>query len=86
MLKEIELPKELTIIENDLFHFCKSIKKDIIHEKVIKIGDNAFSNCESLTNIYIPQYVHSFGNDAFLGCFSVEQILLFQIQLQWIQF
>ena len=53
----------------------KSIKKVILSEGVINIGDCAFIEC-NLTSITIPEGVTSIGSYAFFGCESLTSITI----------
>ncbi len=50
------------------------IKKAIIPESVINIGEFAFKDCTSLTNITIPDSVKKIGRSAFVGCESLTSV------------
>ena len=52
----------------------KLIKKVIINEGIISIGDDAFFWCSNLTSITIPESVTSIGNSTFRWCSSLTNI------------
>ena len=51
-----------------------SIKKVVLGDKVISIGECAFYGCASLTSIEIPNSVTTIGSNAFEGCASLTSI------------
>lgn len=70
LLKEIEIPPNVTSIEKGAFCGCKLLEKITFKQpsSLITIGDNSFENCSSLTRVTLPSIVTSIGNDAFKGC------------------
>jgi len=52
------------------------IKKIIVKEGVISIGEYAFYDCTSLTEIVIPDSVTSIGDGAFAYCESLQEIVI----------
>ena len=54
----------------------KRIKRVIIPEGYISIGENTFSDCTKLTNIELPESLTSIGSWAFLSCKGLTSIKL----------
>ncbi len=52
------------------------IKKIIINEGIISVGDYAFSSCSKITSLNLPESVDSIGEYAFNGCSSLEEITM----------
>ena len=70
-LKYIEIPSNVTKIENHTFSKCVSLTSITIPNSVTEIGNEAFSECKSLTSITIPNSVTTIGRNAFLWCSSL---------------
>ena len=70
----IEIPKSITKISKNLFSFCNSIKKVILHDKIKSIEEKAFFRCESLEIINLPNSISYLGNFAFESCKSLREI------------
>ena len=58
------------------YSYVKKIKKVVIGQGVMRIGDYAFFNCSSLASIELPSSVTSIGNYAFYECSSLASIEL----------
>ncbi len=65
---EINIPRNLTSIEEDTFSYCSELESVIIPGSVTKIGKEAFSNCTSLESVTIPDSVNTIGASAFYRC------------------
>ena len=52
----------------------ESVKRVVLGERVVSIGDYAFGYCKSLTSVYIPEGVTSIGLGAFAYCYSLTSI------------
>ena len=52
------------------------IKRVVIENGIINIGDNAFSTCVNLTSVIIPNTVTSIGAKAFSGCSSLTSVTI----------
>lgn len=66
--------KLVTLIHEDAFKNCTSIKSVVLPDSVLEIGERAFSGCISLANIEIPDSVLEIGRSAFSGCTSLSNI------------
>lgn len=53
-MEAIEIPGSLTELSENVFGRCKSIKRVILHDNIIRIRKNAFLHCESLEIINLP--------------------------------
>jgi len=56
-LKTVKLPRQLKIIDNNAFNYCKALETVEIPEGTIHIGRHAFYDCLSLKWIKIPDSV-----------------------------
>ena len=70
-ITELEIPNNITTINNWLFYNCSSLTSIIIPNSVISIGESAFSGCCNLTSVTIPNSVTSIGDAAFASCNSL---------------
>ena len=70
------VPNNVTMIGNNAFCRCESLKEIVIPESVTQIGNSAFNGCESLKEIVIPESVTQIGNYAFYGCASLEEVII----------
>ena len=52
------------------------IKKIVINDGVIGIGENVFANCENLTTVKIAASVTDIAGNAFSGCLSISDYLI----------
>lgn len=75
-LPEIKLPKNTTVIFENMFSGCDSLKKVVIPEGITDINNNAFAGCSSLESIQIPNTVTYIGEGAFANCISLQGIEL----------
>ena len=49
------------------FDNCKSLKKVVLPEGLLSLGDSTFSKCINLTEITLPSTLTNFGSQVFLG-------------------
>ncbi len=75
-LTEIQLPKNVTQIDEFAFSDCTDLKTVILPEKLQTIGDSAFANCEALKELQLPDGVQSIGDWAFAGCKALKEITI----------
>ena len=74
-LKNINIPANVTKIDNSTFEGCKTLETLALPKKVTEIGSSAFSGCKSLNNIDISN-VESIGASAFANCSALTNINL----------
>lgn len=75
-LKNIKLPKQLTVIEWYTFAYCKNLVNVGIPEGVEEIEQGAFEECSSLKSVVIPESVTKIGSGVFFMCSSLETITI----------
>jgi len=75
-LKNIKLPKQLTVIECYTFAYCKNLVNVGIPEGVEEIEQGAFDECSSLKSVVIPESVTKIGSGVFFMCSSLETITI----------
>ena len=61
------MPKNITILNEDVFFGCDSLKEVKITGNVTKISDMAFANCNQLESVVIPASVTEIGDSVFTG-------------------
>ncbi|ELP91807.1 hypothetical protein EIN_138240 [Entamoeba invadens IP1] len=74
-LKEIDIPNNVTSIENYSFFKCLSLTKISIGKRVERIGESCFGKCESLEDIQIPLSVTFIDNYAFKECSKLQKVI-----------
>lgn len=74
ILKSIEIPASVEVIEDWAFWCCYDLKTVKIPNGVTTIGANAFRNCGNLTSVEIPKSVISIGDCAFSVCYNLTSI------------
>ena len=74
--EHVVVPDGVTIITENAFHDCKSIKSITLPESVTTIKPLAFYNCVNLKNIKIPANVSTINYSTFGNCISLEEIEL----------
>lgn len=72
----INIPSNVTVINNGVFNGCSKLGSITIPNSVVSIGANAFSQCSGLSSISIPNSVTKIGDGAFRNCSSVKSIEL----------
>lgn len=73
-LQTIELPANLSEIDNDVFNGCSSLKKVSIPDGVTEIGSNAFADCAALTEVELSLALKTVGRKAFTDCVSLKSV------------
>lgn len=73
-ITDLNIPSDVTSIEDYAFLECSSLMSVVIPDSVTKIGNFAFYHCSSLPNVVIPESVTSIGDSAFAGCRSLKNI------------
>ena len=67
---------KVTAIEKNAFKNNKYIKKVIIGNNIITIGDNAFYGCKKLKTVKFGENVKTIGNKAFYKCSALTKITI----------
>lgn len=76
-MKNFVFPKNITVIEKNMFSNCHSLEKVVIPEGVTKIGETAFWNCENIKSLEIPASVTDLtAQEIFGGCAGIETIVV----------
>ena len=75
-LERIELPKNISKIENSTFYDCKNLKYVKMPDNITEIGARAFYGCGALESITIPESIRKIGSQSFSGCKNLQKINL----------
>ncbi len=70
----LDLPKHLTMIEDDAFDKCTSLQNITIPESTSHIGENAFRKCAKLRSVEIPESVTVIRAGTFSFCSSLQEV------------
>jgi hypothetical protein len=73
---EYKIPDAVTVIGDEAFEGCESLKSVIIPSSVTSIEWYAFGRCESLESVIIPSSVTSIEEEAFSRCESLKSIII----------
>lgn len=73
-IKEIHLPRQLKVIDDEAFYDLRSLQVITIPESVISIGEKAFEHCVSLGYLTIEGNVPVIGDRAFFRCYQLQYI------------
>ena len=68
------VPDSVRKIDKGVFSACVGLKKVILPEGLLVLGDNCFLCCTSLISLRVPDSVSSIGENAFSGCASLETL------------
>lgn len=74
-LTEAHLPDKSTLVPDDIFSGCFSLKKVNIPYMAITIGEFAFNQVK-MSNIDFPETLESIGQDAFQSCNKLTTVVL----------
>ena len=74
----VKIPKEVEIIDNEAFSFCKNMINVIIEDnsRLTNINYAAFAYCYLLSEFSIPDSVEHLGESAFRSCEALEVIYI----------
>ena len=75
-LKEVAIPKDVTVIGVKAFWKCKKLEKVHIPESVMQIGSGAFFECRKLKGITIPEGVAVIEESTFEGCTEIKEMVI----------
>ena len=74
-LNSVNFPNSLdTIIRQDAFSYCTSLKSIQLPDSVTIIENSVFAACYSLTSVSIPAKVNFIGDRVFSGCTKLTSI------------
>ena len=70
------IPEGASVIPNNAFSGCSSLRSVVIPESVTSIRGRAFFGCSSLTSVFIPKSVTSIAEAAFAACTALTSIVV----------
>jgi len=73
-IKGVEIPSTVKIIDAEAFSLCTNLKKVVLPEGLLTMGENAFYGCKSLEHIIIPGSLKEIPKGAFLNCTNLKQL------------
>ncbi len=76
--KEVEIPKEITLIGNSAFENNSLVNKVTFEEgsKIESISRNAFKSCVNLSQIVFPNTLQQIDYGAFQDCMRLERVTI----------
>lgn len=74
-IEEVEILGGVKAIDKFAFRNCQSLKKIILPEGLLSIGNYAFEYCD-IESLIIPESVETIGDCSFKGCSSLTNITL----------
>ena len=75
LLTSITIPECVTAIDDHAFDNCLTLKKIVLPDGLVSIGESAFKDC-GLEEIIIPDSVTELGDYAFLGCARASKVVI----------
>ena len=76
LLEELIIPDGVTVVKENIFRGCNSIKSVKFPEGVTEIADYAFLNASSIENIEFSTTIESIGAYAFYNCNKLPAVVL----------
>ena len=73
-LTEVDIPRTVTAMGDNVFQNCTSLQSVNIHATMTAIPEMCFYNCASLTEVSIPPTVTEIKKFAFANCSALEYI------------
>lgn len=73
-LESINIPASLTVIPDNMFNYCTSLKSIDFGKNVTEIGNNAMLNCTSLVSAKLPSTLTKISDYLFSKCSSMTAI------------
>lgn len=75
--EHINLPENLSVINDYTFYNCNSLTSLVLPETLERIGDSAFYECSALDGkLVVPDGVTSIAQKAFYNCVSLDELYL----------
>ena len=71
----VDLPDEITHIDDAAFEGCTALRSLVIPENVRKIGDGAFKDCAALEKIMLPSRLKEIPKSCFENCTNLRTVV-----------
>lgn len=84
-LKEIVIPKYVSVIGDNAFNNNQNLTKVTLGNDVVRIGNSAFYNCDNLTSITIPEKTTYIDSYAFNACNNLTEMRYNGTLSQWLK-
>lgn len=75
-ITELTIPSNITTIEENAFRNCENLKKVIMPDETINIGEGIFSGCSNLEEVRLSEKLQQIPNNAFQGCSSLKKLFI----------
>lgn len=75
-LISVQLPSELTSIEDRTFYQCYDLKSVKVGDKITSIGEEAFALCDDLKKFETPSTVTTIKRRAFADCTNMASVII----------
>ena len=73
-LTNISVPPTLSVIDDEVFTDCDSLKEIVFSEGIEKFGRCSFGGCIALKSISFPSSLTDIGEDAFRNCTKLKEV------------
>ncbi|KAK8845256.1 hypothetical protein M9Y10_021449 [Tritrichomonas musculus] len=75
-IQSIEIPRRVTIIQNETFSGCIRLSSVLLHSNIKSIEERAFYNCSQLNDVSLPSNLETLGSYAFSECTSLQTMTI----------
>ena len=75
-VESVKIPDSVTLIADNAFYCCSSLKEVSFGKELKEIGNQAFFGCISLTEIKLPENLTSIGSEAFACCSYLKKVFI----------
>lgn len=75
-LESVQLPPNITLVDNNLFADCTRLHTIDIPNSVVEIGEQAFMNCTQLESFVINKEITTIGARVLYGCTSLKSLTI----------
>jgi len=76
VIEHIQIPDNITLLEEEAFLNCKKLKKVFIDDSCLKIGNGVFKHCSNLKYVKLPASLSYISENMFFDCRNLSNIVL----------
>lgn len=76
LLKELQIPNDITEIKKYSFACCESIEKVYMSNNIEYIGESAFNDCVKITDVVLSSNLKNIDSRAFSGCGNIIELTI----------